>query len=319
MLEVVACPLCDARDAPSAAVASGVDYEYGSSSHVFNFVQCSRCGLVYLNPRPHVSELAAIYPPHYYSFVGGDEGNAFIGALRARWEASKIADYTRYVGRGDANILDVGCGRGRLLALMRRLSTSWNLYGIELDAEAVAAARANGFSVAQTTLEEYEPEARFDLIILQQVIEHVAQPRQVMRKIRGLLNPGGVVVIETPNLAGWDYRLFRSGAWGGYHFPRHWALFTPAQLKRLATEERFEIVEHQNLMSASFWSWSVHNVLQDRGAPAWIRRLLRPPNAVLLALTVPLELLQLLLGRETSNQRLALRRAAIATDDIHNG
>ena len=59
--------------------------------------------------------------------------------------------------------------------------------------------------------------------------------------------------IETPEIEGWDYHLFRKRYWGGYHIPRHFYLFNRATLTRLLREEGFEIVSVRSIPSPAFW------------------------------------------------------------------
>src|SRR5262249_57545619 len=100
------------------------------------------------------------------------------------------------------------------------------LYGVELDARAVDAARGLGFQVSLGRFEDADlPQGTFALIVLQQVIEHVPDPRRMIERLRALLAAGGAVVIETPNTRSWDHRLFSKRYWGGYHIPRHFHLF----------------------------------------------------------------------------------------------
>lgn len=77
------------------------------------------------------------------------------------------------------------------------------------------------------------PAGSIDLAIMFHVIEHVADPVRVVRRIAEWLSPGGALVIETPNLDSWDARLFKKQWWGGYHIPRHWTLFDAGTLRRL--------------------------------------------------------------------------------------
>lgn len=302
-LEPVRCPLCGGGgDGPAA---SGEDFEYATSGQTFTFVRCAACDLLFLNPRPHADALPAIYPVDYYSFTGEDEPRGVVGFFRTRWERRKVRDYTRWLAPGPRRVLDVGCGTGRLLSLLRDVGEpSWEYRGIELDERAVETARARGFNAERARVEDYRPDGPFDLILLQQVIEHVADPAALLRTLGSWLAPGGVVVLETPNLGGWDYRLFRERLWGGYHFPRHWVLFSRASLRRLAEAAGLDVVEQCSLMSLSFWSWSVHHWMLSRGWPRALVRLARPPSLLLLPPSVMVECLQ----RETSNQRLVARR-----------
>jgi SAM-dependent methyltransferase len=306
-LESVECPKCGKIDAQP--LSSGSDYEYGTTSQQFQFLQCAACSVAYLSPRPTSNTSRLIYPPNYYSFAGDDEGHGLVGKLRELWEQRKVRDYTRFLGPGPRRILDVGCGRGRLLSVLQGFNNPyWELYGIDLDADAVAIARGRGFRATQASVEDYSISERFDLIVLQQIIEHVADPRRVIAKLRELLVPGGVLVLETPNLAGWDYKLFRNGLWGGYHFPRHWTLFTRSTLRELVEEVGLKVIEQRSLLSLAFWTWSIHHWFLVRQWPGWFVRWLRPPNVVLLSLSFPLEVLQLCLAMETSNQRLVACR-----------
>lgn len=307
-LENSTCPLCNSSS--DIEVAHGTDYEYKTTDQNFSFLKCDNCDVLYLNPRPAVSALSDIYPKNYYSFTGEDESKNLVKSLRKRWEIKKVRDYTRWLGSGQATVLDVGCGTGRLLSLIRESApASWKLHGIELDPHAVTVARTKGFDVTHSTLENFNPHTKFDLIILQQVIEHVEDPLAMMRKLHHLLSIKGVVILETPNLAGWDYKLFRKGLWGGYHFPRHWTLFTKKSLRKLSINTGFEVIEHQSLMSLSFWSWSIHHLIYNKKHPK-LAHFLRPPNSFLLAASLPLELLQLFFGLQTSNQRIILRKKA---------
>jgi SAM-dependent methyltransferase len=304
-VETVPCPLCGVRRDGKRPFASGFDFEYATSAREFHFLRCAPCDLLYLSPRPNAASLARIYPTDYYSFVGEDEGTGPVGTLRRIWELRKVEDYVRWVGPGPRKILDVGCGRGRLLELFREAAgRDWDLHGIELDPAAVQVARQRGFTVERTTIEEYDPPVTFDLIVLQ----HVDQPRRVLQKLARLLSPSGTLVLETPNLDGWDFRLFRRRLWGGYHFPRHWTLFSRAALRRLVEEAGLVVRDQRSLMSLSFWSWSIHHALLVHRLPASLVRRCRPPSAVLLALTTPLEILQRVLRGQSSNQRLVAVR-----------
>lgn len=313
-VEAVACPFCSSTGA--ARIATGTDYEYDTTAREFSFVRCSACALVYLTPRPVGSALSTIYPAQYYAFDDEGTGTGFVRWGRRVWELGKVRQFTRWLAPDARRVLDVGCGRGRFLSLFADdRSRRWELHGIDLDANAIGVARTRGFEAAVSDIMSFETTLRFDLIVLQQVIEHLPDPRAALAKLWRLLAPGGVLVLETPNLAGWDFHLFQARLWGGYHFPRHFVLFTPATLCAVLRETGFEILEAGTLLSLSFWTWSLHHLLKARG---WPRRLVhwsRPPNTILLTVSLVLELIQLALGRQTSNQRVVGRKPP-ATRDV---
>jgi SAM-dependent methyltransferase len=214
------------------------------------------------------------------------------------------------VTKSDARVLDVGAGDGRFLSVLKRAGPpGWRLEGLDIDTGACERARAKGIAMHQSRLEDFEaPEGGYDMVVLMQVLEHVADPRDTCRRIRALLAPGGAFVIETPDVAGLDERLFRDGLWGGYHVPRHWNLFTPTNLTRLLEQEQFAVVEQRPLISTSFWINSLYNRALVRGASERTLRFLHYQNPALLALFLPLDRAAIALGRRTSNQRVVARR-----------
>lgn len=303
------CALCGADD--GEPVASGRDFEYDTSDDDFQFVRCRRCAHVYLDPRPDASELDAIYPSNYYSFAGTT--NPLVKRAQRIWEGGKVRLYRAWVGDGPRRLLDVGCGDGRLLSLLRELGPpDWQPVGLEFDAGAVASCRAKGFEVHAERVEDFAEKpgerGRYDAVIMLQLIEHVEDPALICERVHALLKPGGVFIIETPNLGGLDYRLFRGRWWGHYHFPRHWNLFSTAALVRMLEERGFEIVCQQYLISTSAWIISHHNYFKDRGWPLWVQRFFSYQNPLLLAIFVAVDRLRTQLGLETSNQRVVGRR-----------
>jgi methionine biosynthesis protein MetW len=105
-----------------------------------------------------------------------------------------------------ARLLDIGCGRGALLA---RLGAEKGVdgRGIELKQSRVAACVARGLSVIQgdadTDLADY-PDGAFDFVILSQTLPAVRRPLEVLRQ---MLRIGSFAIVSIPNAAAWRYRL----------------------------------------------------------------------------------------------------------------
>ncbi|MEM7411949.1 MAG: class I SAM-dependent methyltransferase [Myxococcota bacterium] len=303
------CALCGSDDAET--VARGHDYEYATAANEFSFVRCRECAHLYLNPRPSADDLGTIYPPHYYAF--GNEGTGVVARARRTWEGGKVRLYRECVGTGTKRILDVGCGSGRFLGLLRDFGDpAWELEGLDIDAEAAADCQAAGFEANVGRIESFESERRYDGILMLQLIEHVEDPAAVARQVFRLLAPGGVFVVETPNPAGLDHRLFQGQTWGHYHFPRHWHLFTDASLRGMLEGEGFEIERHESLISPASWIISMHNGVVARGGPDWLVRLLDFRNPLLLSVFVLADWLRAKTGGATSNQRVIARKPAAA-------
>jgi SAM-dependent methyltransferase len=307
------CPTCD--HGANRLFARGVDYEYRTCSNVFTFVQCERCSTVFLNPRPRREDLSLLYPATYYSTAEA-EGRRGSGPLvRLAWsyvERRRARQLHGLLPDGPCRILDIGCGDGRLLKVLRKEgSPSWDLTGIEqeLPPAALEQAARMGISLHAGLYEDLPfPPGHFHLVVAEQVIEHTLEPRAVLEKVHGELSPGGFAVFDMPDLRGLDRRLFSKSYWGGYHFPRHMTLFTPETFTTLARASGFEVRSSSHLASPVFWIMSLHNVGVGSGLPESVTSHVTYRSLPLLALATALEVPNISLLRQTSNMRMVLQK-----------
>ncbi len=265
----VACPVCDSDQVKLLAV--GEDFEYRTSPDSFLAVRCQECSLVYMRQRPDMSELNRIYPPDYHAFNFSSKQFGLIYNVRRQLEAKRLLQACRGLGN-DAKILDVGCGDGFHLKLLKDFGkSSWLVEGIDMSAYAVEAGRQQGLTIHHGTVQSCDLEpGSYDLALMIATIEHLDDPFTVLRSVRHLLKPGGKVVIVTDNTDTLDFKLFHQRHWGGYHFPRHWNLFSPETVKRLAKKVDMEVASLSTIVSPVNWVYSIRNLLDDWGAPRWL-------------------------------------------------
>jgi SAM-dependent methyltransferase len=298
------CPLCGPTY-PGTPIARGPDFEYRvTSDQEFQFNRCSGCGIVVLDPRPADPEIAGLYPPDYepYRF---DALPALVRRGRDVVQRGKVRLLTRLVSRGGV-IVDVGCGGGALLRLVRSVTTDqYNLVGWDYPGPHLDRLAAEGFAVVAAPIDAHAP-CEADLFVLNQVIEHVPYPDQLLGSLAAALKPGGHIVIETPDTEGLDAALFGSRHWGGYHIPRHMTLFNRANLQLLVERAGLVVAETARLASPAFWVQSFHHRLTESWLPA-IAPLCSLRN---LPLTAAFAAIDILRGRvaPTSNQRLVARK-----------
>lgn len=196
-------------------------------------------------------------------------------------------------------------GGGRFLSILSKYgSPDWELVGIDFDEEAVERSRRRGFRAEAKRIEDFKPDETFDVVIMFQLIEHVDDPATVVSQVRKVLNPGGLLIIETPNPAGLDYHCFRNAYWAHYHFPRHWNLFTTNNLKKLLINGGFSVSSSSSLLVPGSWIISLHNYFLDKKYPAALVKCFSLKNPFLLGLFVILDLTIKTAGFPTSNQRI---------------
>jgi SAM-dependent methyltransferase len=137
---------------------------------------------------------AAAAIPDYFAFESRMRGST--DSIRERQR--------RYLDdlRAAAPVLDIGCGRGELLGLLREAGVEAR--GIDADADMAAYARGEGLDVEQADLVEYlgrTPDGSLGGIFMGQVVEHLPGPTlaQSLRLAAAKLRPGGVLIAETIN------------------------------------------------------------------------------------------------------------------------
>ena len=303
------CGLCGVEDADPVGV--GEDFEYRTSRDTFLAVRCRRCGLVYLNPRPADDEAARIYPDHYHAFDFNPDEFGLAYRVRRWLESRRVKRWTRGLPP-DARILDVGCGDGFHLHLLRDYGPpGWTLEGVDTDPRAVAAAERAGLTVHRGEVEELDlPAAAYHLVLMVMTVEHLADPVRVLRSVARLLAPGGRVVVVTDNAASPDFALFGGRHWGGYHFPRHFHLFTKPTLAKLAAAAGLTVEKVVTDFSPVNWVYSVRNWLDDWGGPRWLVNRFSLRSAPALALFTLADIPLSLVGRGSILRATFVRPAA---------
>jgi SAM-dependent methyltransferase len=268
-LEPTQCCLCETENATLVGV--GKDFEYWTSDATFLAMQCRTCGLIYLNPRPAVEEFNRIYPANYHTLEFSAAQFGLVYQARRWLEARRLLGWWRSLP-DKAQILDVGCGAGFHLSVLREFGKqTWTLEGVDPNARAVEIGRCSGLHLQQGTLDtvKLSPDT-YDLVLLIQTIEHVTEPPALLQQIRSLLRPGGRLVVVTDNTDTLDFRLFKRRYWGGYDFPRQWYLFNRRTIRLLAEKTGFEIEQLTTQASPVNWTYSIHNALVDWQAPPWL-------------------------------------------------
>jgi SAM-dependent methyltransferase len=210
----------------------------------FAYVRCKRCGLVQINPQPEQTEVIRRYQEGsgaaYLSYELANEA-AFLRLQEMALEDAGFEEIEAALARGNAaapKVLDIGCATGALLEKLR--DRGWACAGVEISPSAEYARNERGLDVRQTSLEKARfPDASFDLVLASHLIEHLNDPAAFVREACRVLAPGGYFLVTTPNIAGFQARLFQS-RWRSAIFD-HLYLFSVKTLSALLRQSGFAV------------------------------------------------------------------------------
>jgi len=142
------------------------------------------------------------------------------------------------VNKQNGKLLDIGCGTGEYLSMLKEMG--WRVSGIEIGKAASNYAKARGLDVINADFQEIrEQKERFDAITMWHSLEHFSQPAQVIRKARKLLKDDGVLLIGIPNHDSLDRILFKD-CWNGFEIPLHLYHFSPKSIRLMMKLNGFE-------------------------------------------------------------------------------
>ncbi len=211
------------------------------------YVRCNSCSLVYENPRFTEQELVEFYSKKSY-FIQESESSTTSGYQNyynqctqgLREEYFDIVE--RYARTKRGLYCDVGCGPGGVLKIAER--RGWSAVGVEISSWAVTEGKKDGLNVIEGSLLDAKfPTDHFDALSMFDVLEHLATPKEYLKEIHRILKPGGVLVVETPNVDGFFARyVYKQDA--DLIKPRaHICLYGPKSAKRLFSPMGFSSIE----------------------------------------------------------------------------
>lgn len=241
---MTACLLCGSPK--HARLFRASDRLYHTTTRQFDVVRCGQCGLVRLDPQPDPQELMRYYPDNYW--FAPDESAA--SRMEEAYRRLVLRDHVKFVERAlrDSSargpLLDVGCGGGLFLGMMRE--RGFRVLGLDFSRDAAAIAWSRHRAPAVCAMLEHAPFRAGSVagLTMFHVVEHLYDPRAYLAAAHELLAPDGRLVVQVPNAACWQFRLL-GRSWNGVDVPRHLFDFRDRDLEMLMTACGFEVVRRK--------------------------------------------------------------------------
>jgi len=200
----------------------------------FKVVECQRCGLGFVNPRPTIEEIQRYYPAGYYQSLPEKNRDRYM-TRRFSAEAGYLKEIEN--GGGSKRLLDVGCANGDFPRFMA--ARGWEVEGVEISE---ASERIHDFRVFTEEFDKipvHEP--RYDAVTAWAVLEHVHDPMAYFRKAAEVMKKGGLFVFLVTN--------FRSAASRNLFcedVPRHLYFFTKETVTQYLEKTGFVLEREDN-------------------------------------------------------------------------
>lgn len=220
----IPCPACSSQDYSTQFNKSG-----------FNYVLCSVCGTLFVNPRPPFDLLADFYiqSPSTKFWVNeffkpvAEARRVKIFRPRAEYVTQKFGSDPEWI------VGDIGAGFGLFLEELSKIWPSSKLVAIEPSEEMSEICNAKGFEALPCAIEDVTGwNKKFDLLTSFELFEHVYDPQTFLRKIWELLRPGGRLLMTTLNGEGFDIQVLWDNS-KSVSPPHHLNFFNPRSMKIL--------------------------------------------------------------------------------------
>jgi SAM-dependent methyltransferase len=213
----------------------------------FLVVECRQCRLIRLYPQPHPRELHQFYPPEYWFKPSASKTDR----LEETWRRIVLGDHVRFVERAlldsgeDGPVLDVGCGGGLFLRLLKERGAKVVGLDFSLDAAGVAW-HENGVPAVTASLTKapFAP-GSCAAVTMFHVLEHLYDPASYLDAAHRLLKPDGRLIIQVPNASCWQFLLLGE-RWMGLDVPRHLFDFKRSDVDALLESCGFEVLRHKH-------------------------------------------------------------------------
>ncbi len=262
------CPICNKEDISTLLHTK----DYSLTGEDFQIIQCANCTLEYTDPAPSKEAIAPYYNfPSYISHTDTKEGlvNKMYHKVRNHTLTQKTNWVQSLFTGHKGQLLEVGAGTGAFADSMSK--KGWKVTALEPDASSRQKALDN-YNLNILPIEELfhlEP-AKYEVITLWHVLEHVHDLNAYMKIFHSLLKPNGRLIIAVPNYTSYDAGYYKK-YWAAYDVPRHLYHFSPLSMHYLAKKHKMSIIQKLPMWFDSFYVSLLSEKYKQSGMIGMIR------------------------------------------------
>ncbi|WP_052710411.1 class I SAM-dependent methyltransferase [Azospirillum thiophilum] len=229
------CPACQGRADRAAYEKLG-----------FRWDRCGVCATAFMNPRPSPETLAEFYARSELYRVWNDVIFPATRDVRRtrifRPRMDRLLDLCVRHGLAGGCLVEVGAAHGILCEEAGRTGRFSRVIAIEPSAVQAQTCRDLGIETLEAPVESVcGLDGVADVVAAFEVVEHLSDPAAAVRAMTRLLKPGGLLMLSTPNVDGFEIATLDSASDSVY--PEHVTLFTPIGMRRMVEDAGLALVE----------------------------------------------------------------------------
>jgi 2-polyprenyl-3-methyl-5-hydroxy-6-metoxy-1,4-benzoquinol methylase len=219
-------------------------------------LECSSCGLVFLSSHEHINE-------NFYQDSGMHQDGPDLSEIESWIKDTEWDDERRFLflkaSLVNKIVLDFGCGAGGFL--LKAQKVAGRAEGVELESRLQSHFRKHNLHVFSdlTELQNHNEKKKYDYISLFHVLEHLHDPRTILKELTSLLNSDGQIIVEVPNandalISTYKNEHFLNHIYRNYHL----FMFTAETLSKLAFQSGLTVnyikqVQRYPLSNHMYW------------------------------------------------------------------
>lgn len=260
------CPVCGHTHFSNHLICK----DYAASQESFALVRCTKCNLIFTNPRPDEDKIASYYShENYISHTNRANNLTNLAYKVARHFTlrSKFRLIKKYTSK--TRLLDFGCGTGTFISYLQK--KGFDVTGYEPSPEANQVASHLTHTEILTSLPQLKKQEKFDIITAWHVIEHVHDLKATIKTLRKALTKKGLLILALPNINSLDAKYYGTH-WAALDVPRHLYHFDKHSVELLAKKRKLNLIAtHPMLLDAYYVSILSEGYIT--GKPNYIRAL----------------------------------------------
>lgn len=232
------------------------DDRYGYPGY-FDIYKCLNCQQAVTHPLLSESDLSPLYGNYYPRksiniqelLAEGVDPTQSQTRREKYWSGTNNQGH--YLALQGMVVLDYGCGAG--LSLLEMKAMGIDAYGIEADPNVHQVIDALKLNIFIGSIEDAPfKKNMFDMIVLNQVIEHIPNPDKLLTKLKLYLKPNGKIVLSFPNVNSIYSRLFKN-RWINWHIPYHLHHFNESSMRLFLNQNGWRVIKSRTI-TPNLWT-----------------------------------------------------------------